>query len=199
MTELLNSLSSLNSVYWLLLFAGAVIMVASFALDGMFHLGDDGSVVPALALFLVLFGGVGVFTLTTLGWGPAASLGAAAITSTAGSVGFYFGVLKFIKSREATLSNKREDVIGHNAEVSLSIRQNQPGQITFTTPSGRTSAPALSQGGIEILQGTLVEIVESVGTTYIVRPRRLKATDAPVDADHPDSDGQHSHGGHQHR
>lgn len=163
----------LGSIYWIVLASGFLLLVVAVAFDGLLHFGDDGSVTPAIGAFLLLFGMAGVVCDKVLGFGAPASLASAALSGTAGGVGFYLLVFRFLKSRESTLSDRREDAVGKHAEVSLPIQAGALGQITFSTPSGRTSAPARSAGGESIPQGTLVEVIQAVGTTYVVRKADL--------------------------
>jgi len=161
---------TLNLVYWALLALGFVLMVGMLLLDGIFHFGDDGSIIPLICSFLVVFGGAGIVSHSLFGMGVTGSLVVASLSGTVGAGGFYFGIWKTIRNRESTLSDRREDIIGKTVEVSLTITPEQLGQITYTTPSGRNSAPARSEDGSAIRQGTPVEVIHSVGTTYIVRP-----------------------------
>lgn len=163
----------LTVAYWVILAIGLLMMTATFVAHDFFHFGDDGSIVPIVAFFLGAFGAAGVVSLNLLGMAPGTSVIVSTLAATAGSAGLYFGIFRLIKKNSGTLSDKREDIVGSTAEVSLAISEDQLGQITFTTPSGRSSAPARSVDGKPIKQGTPVTITRSVGTTYVVTPINL--------------------------
>ena len=160
---------SLNLVFWIVLLAGLAVMVMAFVVDGLLHFGDDGSVTPTLALFLTLFGATGIIVLATTGSETAALAGSITL-STGGAAAGYFFFFRKLSTNDLTLRDRREDIVGKTAEVSLSIQPDAPGQITFVTDSGRSTATARSADGTTIKQGMLVEVVQCVGTTYLVRP-----------------------------
>jgi membrane protein implicated in regulation of membrane protease activity len=160
----------LTVIYWVFLGIGLVVLFLAFILDDLFHMGHDGSVMPIAAFFMGVFGASGVITLHLFNMTSGGSLLASFFCGTAGSLILYFGFYRMIKKFSGSLKDQREDIVGSTAEVSLAISAEQLGQITYTTPSGRSSAPARSADGAPIKQGTLVKIVQSVGTTYIVKP-----------------------------
>lgn len=157
-------------VYWIVLGVGFVLLLFAFLLDGLFDFGDDGSVIPAVCLFMVIFGAMGIIGHFMFNLEATGSVILAAGSGTAGSLLFYLVIWKGMKSQEGTLSDRGEDLVGHTAEVSLTIRPDTVGQITYTTGSGRTSASARSADGSTITQGEVVEIVQYLGTSYLVRP-----------------------------
>ncbi|MCC6547173.1 NfeD family protein [Candidatus Sumerlaeota bacterium] len=160
----------LTIAYWVIFGIGLVAMSIAFVAHDFFHFGDDGSVLPIAAFFMGVFGAAGIVSLHLLKLSPGMSVITSTVSAIAGSVGLYFGVLRIIRKNSGTLSDKREDIVGATAEVSLAISEDQLGQITFTTPSGRSSAPARSADGKPIKQGTPVTITRSIGTTYVVTP-----------------------------
>ncbi|CAN5203773.1 hypothetical protein BH09SUM1_BH09SUM1_26040 [soil metagenome] len=166
----------LSLIYWLVLVAGVIIMATALALDGLIHFGDEGSITPAIGFFMLMFGATGVVSLNMLHLTERGSFFTSLGISTVGALGFYFGLLKLIHTQENTLSDRREDLVGKTAEVSVPIPADGMGQITFTTPSGRTTGSARSENGTTIRQGALVEVVQSVGTTYVVRTARTSAS-----------------------
>lgn len=160
----------ISLTYWAILGIGFLLMFSSFIFDDLFHFGHDGAITPVIAIFMILFGSIGGLGRNLFDLGVPGSLALSGVSSTIGAAAFYFGVWRVLKSREGTLADRREDIVGKTVEVSLPIPRNGLGQITYTTNSGRTSAPARSLNGEEIRQGEAVEVVESVGTTYVVKP-----------------------------
>jgi len=160
---------NLNVAYWLVLLSGLFVMATAFFLHGVLNFGDDGTVTPTLALFLTLFGLGGIVVLILTG-SEAASIVASLLFSSGGAAAGYQFFFRRLAADDLTLRDRREDVVGKPAEVSLPIGPDSPGQITFTTASGRTTAMARSHDGSPIKQGSLVEVVQCVGTTYLVRP-----------------------------
>lgn len=157
-------------IYWGVLAFGFFVLFVALLFDGLFGFGDDGSMVPAVGVFMGLFGSVGVVGRTLLGLEDVASILLALLISTGGAVFFYFGIWRMLKKQESTLEDRREDLVGKVVEVSLTITAKGLGQVTYTTQSGRNSSPARSIGGETIRQGDLAEVVQSAGTIYLVRP-----------------------------
>ncbi len=172
--ELLEFLQTLEltMVYWIVLGVGFLLLAFAFLLGGIFDFGDDGSMFPAICLFMVVFGAMGVLGLHLFGLGGIGSVLLAVGSGTVGSLLFYLAIWKGLKAQESSLADRREDMVGQTAEVSLPIGPRSTGQITYSTPSGRNSAPARSEDGAAIEQGEIVEIVKFLGTTYLVRPLR---------------------------
>ncbi len=177
--DLLEFLQSLQlvTVYWIVLGAGFFLLAFAFLLGGIFDFGDDGSMLPAICLFMVIFGAMGILGLYLFNLGSGGSVVLAAGSGTVGSLVFYLAIWKGLKSRESSLADHREDLVGETAEVSIPIGPKSLGQITYTTPSGRNSAPARSADGSAIEQGEIVEIIRYHGTTFLVRA--LRASEAP--------------------
>ncbi|MCC5877855.1 MAG: NfeD family protein [Candidatus Sumerlaeia bacterium] len=158
----------LNTVYWMILGFGFVVLFFAFIFDGLLGFGDDGSMVPAAGVFMGLFGSSGIVGLNLLDLTEVASIFLGGVISTGGAVFFYFGLWKWLKQQENTLEDRREDLIGKLAEVTLTINGDSLGQITYSTDSGRTSAPARSANGASIRQGETVKVLRTAGTTFIV-------------------------------
>lgn len=165
-------------MYWILLGTGFFILLVSFLLDGIFNFGDDGSITPAIGVFLTLFGSTGIVALNMFKMGVPGSVLTALVVSTVGSAGFYFGVLRVLYGHESTMEDRREDLVGKTAEVSVGMSPESLGQITFVTPSGRTTASARPLGNKTIRQGTLVQVVSCVGTVYVVKT--MEEEDVPL-------------------
>lgn len=159
----------LNVVYWAILGFGFVVLFLAFIFDGLIGFGDDGSLVPAVGVFMGLFGSTGIVGTNLLDLTEVASIFLAGVISTGGASFFYFGLWKWLKQQENTLEDRREDVVGKTAEVSLTMTGESLGQITYTTDSGRTSGPARSANGETIRQGEIVEVLRVAGTTFIVK------------------------------
>lgn len=158
----------LNTVYWMILGFGFVVLFFAFIFDGLLGFGDDGSLVPAVGVFMGLFGSSGIVGLNLLNLTDVASIFLGGVISTGGAVFFYFGLWKWLKQQENTLEDRHENLVGKTAEVTLTMTESSLGQITYSTDSGRTSAPAKSANGETIRQGETVRVLRTAGTTFVV-------------------------------
>jgi hypothetical protein len=134
----------------------------------------DVSVSPlspiTIASFVTSFGGIGVLCLQFFDLDPRMSL----VWATTGGVVisgamflFYSQVL--IRSQGSSVV-RRSELIGLNAEVMIPIGQTSPGQVSYSTKTGRMSSMARSADGRPIARGELVEIVRMIGQLALVKP-----------------------------
>ncbi len=138
----------------------------------------DVSVSPlspiTLASFVTSFGGIGVLATQFFGVDARISLlwatGGALLIS---ALMFLFYSQVLIRSQGSS-EIRRSDIVGLEAEVTVPIGADTPGQVTYITKSGRMSSTARSATGKPIPRGQLVEIVRVAGPQALVRPLRTE-------------------------
>ena len=123
-----------------------------------------------VATFITTFGGLGVLSLQLFGLQPAISL----LVATAGGLalaGVMYGFIsQFLVRSQASSHVRRSELVGYHAEVTVPIGESAPGQVSYTTKSGRMSSTARSADGAAIRRGDLVTIVRVMGNQVLVRP-----------------------------
>jgi membrane protein implicated in regulation of membrane protease activity len=134
----------------------------------------DVSVSPlspiTIASFVTTFGGVGVIATQFFEVDPRISLlwatGGALVLS---GLMFLFYSQVLIRSQGSS-EVRRSELIGLEAEVTVPIGESAPGQVTYSTKSGRMSSMARSMDGRAIPRGQFVKIVRMIGPIMLVRP-----------------------------
>jgi len=148
---------------------GAEVQIGGAGLDA-----PDVSVSPlspiTIASFVTSFGGIGVLATQFFGVDGRISLlwatGCAVLIS---AVMFLFYSQVLIRSQGSS-EIRRSDIVGLEAEVTVPIGMDTPGQVTYITKSGRMSSTARSATGRPIPRGQLVQIVRIAGPQALVRP-----------------------------
>jgi membrane protein implicated in regulation of membrane protease activity len=133
----------------------------------------DVSVSPlspiTIASFVTTFGGIGVLCLQFFQIDPRMSL----VWATGGGLavsGVMFLLYGQVLVRlQGSSEVRRSEIIGLEAEVTVPIGENTPGQVTYSTKSGRMSSMARSVNGVAIPRGQFVKIVRMVGQVVLVR------------------------------
>jgi membrane-bound ClpP family serine protease len=130
-----------------------------------------------IASFVTTFGGIGVLCLQFFDLDPRMSL----VWATSGGVVisaamflFYSQIL--VRSQGSSLV-RRSELIGLHAEVMLPIGETSPGQVSYSTKTGRMSSIARSVDGSPIPRGELVQIVRMIGQLALVKPVEPEAED----------------------
>ena len=119
-----------------------------------------------IAIFLTAFGGGGTIA-AALGYGTPASLGAGFLGGIVfGAIVFYFG--KFLHSQQASSAVRLEEMLGRSAEVIVSIKPGQVGQISCRVGEERIEKLARARDGREIKAGALVRIDSIASDSVIV-------------------------------
>ncbi len=118
-----------------------------------------------ISMFLTAFGGFGVIGVS-LGYGAVGSsvfglLGGIIF----GAIAFYFG--KFLYSQQSTSSVSMEDLIGRTAQVVVSIKPNQLGQISCRVGEESVEKLARTIGDEELKAGQIVRI-DSIGSDSVM-------------------------------
>lgn len=120
-----------------------------------------------IAMFLAAFGGTGLI-LQELGINslliqlPASMASAFVIAGVLGVL-----LSKLLRAGESSTEVKEADLVGHEAEVTISIPEGGVGQVAFIM-GGRHTSPAQSADRGSIPTGSQVKITKIIGTTFYV-------------------------------
>lgn len=134
----------------------------------------DVSVSPlspiTIATFVTTFGGVGLITTQFFGvdgrWSLLWALGSG--LALAGLM--YVVVSQFLIGSQGSSEVKAAELVGIDAEVTVPIGTQNPGQVVYVTKSGRMTSMARSATGEPIPRGEFVTIVRVQGPQVLVRP-----------------------------
>ena len=154
--------------------AGFVILTAIFGeILGVIDAGLSTGAAPfkpiLLALFLTVFGGLGlILNVFLVDWFAA---GIAALAGIFIAYALYRHVIARLLKWQNTSTHEKQSLIGHPAKISEAIPQGGFGKITYSINDKIVSAPAKSETGEEIGRGTAVEIVYIEKSIYHVRKK----------------------------
>ena len=161
---------------------GFVFLVASLLLGDLFEMfgghGDIGGDATdfglfdsrVIAVFITAFGGFGAIGVQ-MGYG-------AAISSIIGLLGgvVFGGVVssfgRFLIGQQASTTVTDEGLIGRTAQVTVSIKPGEVGQITCRVGDERVEKIARAADGNEIKAGSLVRVASIAGDSVIVEIER---------------------------
>lgn len=133
---------------------------------------SDVSVSPlspiTIATFVTVFGGVGVITTQFAHVSPGLSLAFAAAGGLVCSGLMFVFYSQLLIKQQATTQVRRADILGLEAEVTVPIGEDAPGQVSYTTKAGRMSSVARSVDGQPIERGRYVKIVRVIGPQVLV-------------------------------
>ncbi|MEP7149786.1 MAG: NfeD family protein, partial [Acidobacteriota bacterium] len=121
-----------------------------------------------LAVLITAFGGFGAIA-AQMDFG-------AAVSSFVGLLGgvFFAGMVsvfgRFLISQQASSSVSDHDLIGRTAQVTVTIKPGQIGQITAKIGDERVEKIARAKSGAEITTGSIVTIDSIAGDSVIVSP-----------------------------
>jgi membrane protein implicated in regulation of membrane protease activity len=169
----------MNTIFFICIGVGAGFVILSTifgqvlgAFDVDFDLGSVSPFKPIfIALFLTVFGGLGLVLAPLTGEWLAAIIGAF------GGLGLTYFIFRFIllplNRWQNTNTHEKQSTIGRTAKVSEAIQQGGYGKITYTINEKIVSGPARSESGAHIDKNTEVEIVYIEKNTYYVREKQL--------------------------
>lgn len=134
-----------------------------FGLDTSHDFGIFDSRV--IAVFLTAFGGFGLIG-ATLGFGSIVSTFFGLLGGFFfGAIVFYFG--KLLYNQQSSSSVSENDLLGRTAQVTVSIKPDQLGQISCLIGEERVEKLARTANGEEIKAGQLVRI-ERIGSDSVI-------------------------------
>lgn len=184
-------MTGLEIAYLICFFLGLGFAVVSALLSGVFAGGDghmDASGAPdihadggltdggvhfmplspvTLSMFLASFGGAGIISAKYFHLPPQYQLPIAAGAGFAVSLVVGWLMFSLVKAASSSSTVRVADLIGLDAEVSISIPKDGMGQISYVR-GGRQTAVAKSVDNSDISMGSVVKIVKVVGNTYLV-------------------------------
>lgn len=122
-----------------------------------------------IATFITAFGAGGLlamkhFMLSEIYHVPIA-VGAGLVTS----IGTFLAISWVMEKTQGSTHYRAEEVVGANAEVTVSIPATGLGQIAFDAKGQRYTGSARTEDGHPVPVHTIVTIVKSVGGTYYVK------------------------------
>lgn len=138
------------------------------------ELGLDGGSLPFLspitiASFITVFGGTGLFLSSLFSWSTAIILLISIALAVVGSLGMFLIVVVPLHKAQKSAAFSNKDMIGRFAEVATPIIKKERGEIIYEQGGSRLSAPALALDQKTIQQGEIVEIVDVVSGTFVVK------------------------------
>lgn len=160
---------------------GAVLLIVSVLLDGIFDLfdfGDGPLSLTTIAAFTAIFGFAAFGTV-----GAGASTGVAAVVgAVAGVVGgaAAWWLSRLIRSAESTTTVSSDELVGSEASVVLGIPVGGLGEVALVRHGERISLAASGPAETAIPRGSRVRIVQTLtSTSVLVEP--VLAEPVPVD------------------
>lgn len=170
---------------------GAVLLIVSVLLDGIFDLfdfGDGPLSLTTIAAFTAIFGFAAFGTV-----GAGASTGVAAVVgAVAGVVGgaAAWWLSRLIRSAESTTTVSSDELVGSEASVVLSIPAGGLGEVALVRHGERISLAASTPAETAIPRGSRVRIVQTLtSTSVLVEPVLVEPVPVePVPADPPSAE-----------
>lgn len=151
---------------------GADIHIGGPELPGPGIDAPDVSVSPlspiTIATFITVFGGTGVISRQLFEIDPRLSLLWATAAGVVCSGLMFLFYSQFLIRSQASSEVRVRELVGLQAEVTVSIGESTPGQVTYATKAGRMSSMARSVDGSAIPRGRFVRIVRTMGPQVLV-------------------------------
>jgi membrane protein implicated in regulation of membrane protease activity len=126
--------------------------------------------IGTVAAFLAWFGGTGYLLRQYYAVGFLIALGISLVSGFAGAAILFWFLAKFLVRDGEELDPADYDMIGVLGKVSSTIRASGTGEMMFSQMGARRSAPARSEGGLEISKGAEVVVTRYERGIAYVRP-----------------------------
>lgn len=161
---------------------GFIFLIASLVLGDLFEMFGGHADISAdatdfglfdsrvIAVFITAFGGFGAIGVQ-IGFGAVVS----SLVGLLGGVFFGFVVSsfgRFLVGQQASSTVTDEGLIGRNAQVTVTIKPGEVGQITCRVGDERVEKIARAADGNEIKAGSLVRVASIAGDSVIVEIER---------------------------
>lgn len=155
-----------GGVFLLIGIVGALLLIISVVLDGIFDVfdfGDGPLSLTTIAAFTALFG-----------FAAFAAIGAGASTPVAGAIGAVAGVIggavawwlsRLIRSAESSTAVTADELVGAEASVVLAIPAGGLGEIALVRHGERVSLSATAE--TEIARGARVRVTQTLSATSV--------------------------------
>ncbi|MCX8037613.1 MAG: hypothetical protein N3D11_11330 [Candidatus Sumerlaeia bacterium] len=147
--------------------AGAQHVDLGASLDGMVHFSPLSPAI--IATFLTAFGGTGIICVKVFNLSGYISLPIALLVGLSIGTAVFLFFQWIFERTQGSVSIDAAQLTGTRAEVITPIPANGVGEIAFVASGFRQNAPARSENGEAIESPAEVEIVRSLGGTYLVR------------------------------
>ncbi len=136
------------------------------SIDGTVHFSPLSPVV--LAMFVATFGGAGIIFKKVLALPLGVHIPLALVSALGVATAVFYLFYKVFAVTQSSSEARAADVIGLEAEVTVSIPHQGLGEIAYTIAGTRYTNPARTADGKELPAHAQVRIVKLVGNTYIV-------------------------------
>jgi len=168
-----------GSVFLVIGIVGAVLLLVSLLLDGIFDLfdfGDGPLSLTTIAAFTAIFGFT-AFALVGAGLSPGLSGGLGAVAGVAGGAAAWW-LSRVIRSAESSTAVTGEELVGSEASVVLAIPAGGLGEVALVRHGERVSLSATAD--VAIHRGARVRIAQTITATS-VRVEPVPAVPSAVD------------------
>ena len=132
-----------------------------------------------VATFITTFGGIGIITTQMFNVRPEMSLVYATVGGLAAGGLMYAFVSQFLVRSQGSTVVRRGELVGLQGEVTVSIGETTPGQVSYVAKSGRMKSMARSVDGSAIPRGVFVRIVRTIGSQVLVEPLPSDSEEEP--------------------
>lgn len=188
--QLLDGSLFAGGVFLVIGIVGALLLILSVVLDGVFDVldfGDGPLSLTTISAFTAIFG-----------FAAFGAVGAGATTGIAALIGAVAGLVggaaawwlsRLIRRAESTTSVSSGDLVGGEASVVLAIPAGGLGEVALVRHGERVSLAAAAAPGVSIARGVRVRIVQTLtSTSVLVEPVRVDPALATPVPEPPESD-----------
>lgn len=159
-----------GSVFLIIGIIGALLLIISVVLDGIFEVfdfGDGPLSLTTIAAFTAIFG-FSAFAMVGAGATPSIAGVVGAVAGAAGGAVAWW-LSRLIRSAESNMSVSSEELVGAEASVVLAIPAGGLGEVALVRHGERVSLSATAAGPIP--RGTRVRVVQTItATSVLVEP-----------------------------
>src|SRR6218665_2046425 len=167
-----------GSVFLVIGIIGAVLLLLSVLLDGIFDIfdfGDGPLSLTTIAAFTAIFG-FAAFAATGAGFSTGASAGIGAGSGLLGGIAAWW-LSRVIRNAESNAAVSESDLVGSEAGVVLAIPAGGLGEVALVRHGERVSLSASSD--VAVPRGARVRIAQTLTSTSVfVEPIHAPSADA---------------------
>jgi membrane protein implicated in regulation of membrane protease activity len=126
-----------------------------------------------ISTFVASFGGMGIILLKLKPeWGTFVHIPISIVVGLGVALSTAYLFYRLFGKAQISSAAREADIIGLEADVSITIPANGMGQISYVAIGGRATASAKSDDGSEVKQGEKVRIMKIAGGVYTVQKIR---------------------------
>lgn len=155
-----------GSVFLVIGIVGAVLLLLSVVLDGVFdffEFGDGPLSLTTIAAFTAIFG-FSAFAAVGAGVSTGAAAGIGAACGLVGGAAAWW-LSKLVRGAESNMAVREEDLVGSEASVVLAIPANGLGEVALVRHGERVSLSASSETAVA--RGSRVRITATLTSTLV--------------------------------